>query len=102
MQLSLPENTKIFRLGHYSADKKRPVKVILPTKAHAVQALKCRKSIEDKTGMYMKSDQTPVQRRYLRQVVEKLENEKKEGKQNLILRYINDVPTIITKKITKN
>ena len=98
MNLRLPKTTNIFRLGRETADKKRPLKVILPTKEESLKALKNRKIVkDDRSGIYMKNDQTEAQREFLKNVLTGLEKQKAQSKTNLIIKYLNGVPKIIEK-----
>ena len=102
MNLVLPETAKLIRLGRETPDKKRPLKVILPTKQEALQAFKCKKILEeDQTGIYMKNDRTEAQRKLLREILTELQKQKAEGKTNLIIKYINGAPKIV-EKVEKN
>ncbi|CAH0561708.1 unnamed protein product [Brassicogethes aeneus] len=79
MNLRLPEMAKVYRLAKERADRKRPLKVILPTKEEALSALKYRKVLEEnQTGIYIKSDQTEVQRKFLKKLLAELEKLKAE------------------------
>ena len=98
MNLSLPPTAKIFRLGRETPDKKRPIKVVLASSHEAWKALKNKKILEQNAhGVYIKADQTETQRKYLKQVIAELENQKKAGRQNIIIKYINGIPKIIEK-----
>lgn len=102
MNLRMPENARVFRLGSEAPNKKRPIKVLLSSRHEALEALKKRKILEDNVpGVYLKCDQTENQRKYLRQVLADLEQKKNEGKLNLIIKYVNGIPRI-TEKIAKN
>lgn len=102
MNLSLPEEAKIFRLGREMPDKKRPIKVVLPSREEAIKVLKSKKNLEEKVeNVYIKSDKTETQRKYLKQVMADLEKQKTEGRLNLIIRYVNGTPKIV-EKVAKN
>lgn len=99
MTLTLSEPAKIFRLGKEMPGKKRPIKVILPNREEALKALKNRKKLEEnETNIYMKPDQTETQRKYLKRILADLEAQKQEGKTNLVVRYVNGMPTIVEKR----
>lgn len=88
-------NLKIFRLGKYSEGKLRPIKMVFPSKEEALKILKRKNNLSETEGVYIKCDQTPSQRQYLRQVLAELEDRKNREGQDLAIRYINGVPRII-------
>lgn len=98
LNLVLSDTTKVFRLGTREQNRKRPLKVVLTTKTEAINALKCKKKLEENfPGKYMKNDQTENQRKYLKQVLAELEKQKSEGKTNIIIKYVKGIPTILEK-----
>ena len=92
-----PTRIRLHRLGQYDQNKKRPIKVIFPTKEEAYQILRNKDTL-DGDGKYIKYDQTTAQRQYLKQTLEELEERQKNGEQNLKIKYINSVPRIIKQR----
>lgn len=86
---------KIRRIGKYEEGKIRPIRVTFSTAAEALQTLKHRAKLAGMEGVYIKSDQTVAQCNYLKALLTELEVRKKNGEDNLRVRYINSVPKII-------
>lgn len=89
-------NCKIQRLGKYEEGKNRPVKVILPSRDHAVFILKNKNKINI-PNVKIFGDQTKMQREYYFKLRKQLEDLKDDSK---VIKYINNIPKIVTK--TKN
>ena len=87
---------RVYRLGTPMQDKVRPIKVICPSPSIAREILKLKKNMSKEEKIYIKSDQTPLQRSYLKQVLKDLEDRKQKGEVDLRIKYINNVPKIIT------
>lgn len=89
------KEVKVTRLGRYDEQKVRPIKVTFPTKSDALSVLKKKSKLGDEGSVYIKSDQTVCQRKYLKTVIAELENRTKQGEQDLKIRYISNVPRIV-------
>lgn len=85
------EDFKIYRLGKYTEGKARPIKVILPNSNLAISILKNRNKIKN---VLIFSDKTKLQQNYYKQVKERLNEINKNGG-NKIIKYINNIPTIV-------
>lgn len=83
---------KTFRLGKYSMEKVRPVKVVLAGPEEVVSVLKGRKKIQI-PGIIIHRDETKMQRDYYYDVKKKLEECVSRG-ENKIIGYVRGVPTI--------
>lgn len=92
------QNIKTFRLGAYNAEKVRPIKVIMENKEDVLKILKKKASIQG--DCYIKNDQTPSQRAYLKNIVKDLQTRTTNGEKDLKIRYIMGIPKIV--KIPEN
>lgn len=88
---------KAIRLGKYNPEKTRPIKAIFNDKQDAQKILKQKNNIPEEQKMYIKYDQTEMQRNYLQQVLMEFNNRINHEK-DIKIKYVNNVPTII--KIT--
>ena len=86
-------NINAYRLGKPSANKIRPIKVILNSSYDAIQILKNKKN--NNTGIKVNSDQTPMQREYLRKLQDDLRQMEANGERNKTIKYVNNIPKII-------
>lgn len=90
------DDIKIHRVGKYNKDKVRPVKIILPSRELALRVLKQRQKINTDGGIYVKSDQTPLQRQHMKALLRELEERTKNGKEKLKIKYVNSIPRIVS------
>ena len=86
---------KLMRLGKYDPQKVRPIKVIFPTKEEAPKILKQKNKLSKDNKVYIKSDQTTEPRKYLKSVIQELEDRKVKGEINLKIKYILGTPKIV-------
>lgn len=86
---------KTRRIGRFNKEKVRPIQVIFPTREAALRVLKQRQKADDGKGVYIKDDLTPLQRKYLKDLIRELEERTKDGKERLKIRYINSIPRIV-------
>lgn len=93
--LKLP--LKAFRLGARKNDKPRPIKIILPSHADAINVLKNKRNLKD--GLKVSSDSTPMQREYYHKIRAELNARTNNGEKDLIIRYKNGLPRIAQKVI---
>lgn len=90
------------RIGRYSEAKSRP---ILMTFSNAEDPLKLLKQRAKLTGnVYIKADQTKLQKEYMAELVKQLETRRTAGELDLIIRYIKGTPKIVKnfRKQSKN
>ncbi|KAG6438947.1 hypothetical protein O3G_MSEX000354 [Manduca sexta] len=93
------EPIRINRLGKYISGKNRPIKISFDSQETAKYILKNKKKLQsDKIKLY--SDQTPIQKLYLKELTQELTSRIEKGEKNLTIKYINNVPKIIN--IPKN
>lgn len=86
---------KAHRLGKFSKDKVRPIRVTFPTRECALKVLKQRQKISEGSAVYVKSDQTPLQRDHLRELLAELHERTRNGGEKLKIRYVNSTPKIV-------
>lgn len=97
---SVQEPQKIFRLGKYSSNKTRPLKLTFQSQDLAKNILKNRNNLrDDKVKLY--PDQTPQQRSYVKKLSQELEDRIKKGEADIKIKYSRGVPKII-KELPKN
>ncbi|CAG9764066.1 unnamed protein product [Ceutorhynchus assimilis] len=82
------------RLGQFTPGKVRPVKVIFNTEVDALSILRFKSKL-DRTGKYLKYDQTKAQRAYLGKVIRELEERTANGEINIKIKYHNGTPKIV-------
>lgn len=87
--------SSVTRLDKKEPGKTRPVKVTFANTTDAKLVLKNPKRIEN---INIKSDQTPLQREYLKQVKSELKSRRDDGENNLTIKFKNGLPTIIQSK----
>lgn len=95
-----PEIEHIARLGKYSSNKIRPLKVCFKSKEVAVSVLKSRNKLGSDT-IKIFADQTPKQQNHFKYLQEELKRRTSEGEKDLIIKYIRGTPRI-TKLPPKN
>lgn len=88
-------NLQFMRLGRYSQDKTRPLKIILPSKHDVLNILKNKRKLNLNVGI--QADLTVMQRNHLKNLRSKLEEINKNGG-NKTIRYINGSPQIVNAK----
>lgn len=88
-------NIKYVRLGKYSLDKMRPLKVILSSKDDALKILKSRRKAGE--PLKINSDLTPMQRNHLSALRLQLEELNNNGA-NKAIRYVKGKPQIVDSK----
>lgn len=85
----------IHRLGKYDPEKVRPVKVTFATKDLARKVLRQKHRLDNTGGVYIKSDQTQMQRKFLSNLLAELKVRNDQGETNIKIKYINSIPKII-------
>lgn len=95
-----PQPTKIFRLGKYTSQKTRAIKVCFSSEDTAKSILRNRNKM-DEEHIKIFSDQTPYQRKYLQNLKEELLQRTSNGERGLYIKYIKGIPKIVTSKETQ-
>lgn len=91
--LDPPKPNKVFRLGKFSPEKTRSIKLCFDTPASAKYLLRNKDKLPDNIKIF--SDQTPAQQKYLRDLKDELTRRQSKGETDLTIKYIHDIPTII-------
>lgn len=89
------DQLRIVRLGAFTPEKRRPIKVIFPTAEEARSLLRGKHRLPKESGMYIKYDQTILQRTHLKKLLSEMQERTNQGETNLKLRYFGGVPKII-------
>lgn len=92
-----PEPIKVFRVGKYHPDKKRPVKLCFETQEAAIYILRNKSKLKN-CDYKVFPDQTPKQQAYMKCLKEELEARSKRGETNLIIKYVKGIPKIISEQ----
>ncbi|KAL3286481.1 hypothetical protein HHI36_000987 [Cryptolaemus montrouzieri] len=82
------DDLKVFRLGKYNPEKLRPIRVILLNEEEALNTLRHKNDIPE-DGVYIKSDQTQSQIKYLKELLKELEDRKSAGEEDIKVNYIH-------------
>lgn len=88
-------DVKVVRIGKMDATKVRPVKVIFKTKNDAMNVLRNKKKI---TKFNLAADRTKAQQKILQQVQAEFEERESNGEENITIKYVGGVPTIVEVK----
>lgn len=88
-------NIACHRVGKYSPEKKRPIKVILENPEDAFKVIKQKSKLAG--DIYIKTDMTKLQRDYLLKVTTQLKERQSAGEADIIIKYVRGVPTIVKK-----
>lgn len=89
-------NFKYIRLGKFSREKVRPIKVIFNNEHSALHVIKNKRNINNE-NLRVFADQTKLQREYFFKVKQELHNFIAAGDNNKTIKYINNIPTIVDK-----
>lgn len=84
---------KIFRIGKYDPGKNRNIKVCFDVVGPAKQLLRNKDKLPK--GIRMYSDQTPNQKKFLKNLQEELKLRENNGENGLTIKYINGAPKIV-------
>ncbi|CAH2086216.1 unnamed protein product [Euphydryas editha] len=95
----VPKPIKCMRLGKYVPNKNRPIKVYFSNSETPKQLLRHKRNLPQNIQMY--NDQTPKQKQYIQSLKNELQTRQESGEQDLIIKYIKGMPTIIKNKITQ-
>lgn len=96
------ENIQITRLGKFEENKLRPLKIILDSSETALALLRGKNKLDQNSPLYIKSDRTPSQREHMKKLTEELNLRVSNGETNLVIKYRNNIPTIIRIHQQKN
>lgn len=96
---ALPKPIKTYRIGKYSPNKARRIKVCFDTPGPAQLLLRSKAQLPEDIKLY--SDQTPAQQKYFQSVKGELSRRIKNGESDITIKYIDGIPSII-KSQTKN
>jgi hypothetical protein len=99
LSLSLPPDLKLFRLGGLGSNKVRPLKVIFPSKELASTFVNDfnigkRNAKANSISIAVVRDRTLLERKHIRRVYTELEERKKNGESNIMVKYRNGIPSI--------
>ena len=85
------------RLGVAGSEKPRPLKLFFDS-PDTVKTIFSNHSIFNGKKLKIKNDSTPREMEYLKQLRVKLQERIDNGEKNLTIKFVNGVPSIITKK----
>ena len=88
---------KILRLGKRSA-KPRPLKIVLKSPDDVKLVFKNRDKLPNNR---VKNDYTPMQQQQLRKIYDELQQRKNNGENDIMVKFINNTPTIIKQNSNK-
>lgn len=91
------EATNVVTVGKPNRNGHKPVKVTLSNSSDVSFVLKNRRIFTDSHQIYIEADLSPAQLKQLQDIKEELRLRRSNGEENLILRYISGVPTIVAK-----
>ncbi|KAL3287386.1 hypothetical protein HHI36_001859 [Cryptolaemus montrouzieri] len=93
--VSREQIVKVLRLGKKS-NKNRPTKVVLDSQDIALKVLKNKTAVSGATNEKISifEDRTVLQRTYLNNVRDQLQQRKEAGEHNIAIKYNNEIPTI--------
>lgn len=87
------DSIRVYRLGNFTKDKVRPLKVCFSSSEEAFWVLKHLKN----ENINCTSDKTTLQRKILHEVLEELKTKEQAGTKNLTVKYINGTPRLVPK-----
>lgn len=92
-------NLKAFRLGRSQTNKFRPLKVQLSSREDVFSILKNKAKLRElNINVIISTDQTKMQQDYYRKIKSELDGRKDNGEENIYIKYINGIPTIVKSK----
>lgn len=89
------EPKKVFRLGKYNPNKKRPIKACFESQNITKYILRHKSNVKN-SEVKIFGDQTPQQQAYMKTLTEELDHRTKNGEINLRIKYIKGIPKIIS------
>lgn len=87
---------QVHRLGRYNASIKRPIKIILESRADVIKILQNKSKINI-GNVKIGPDQTKMQQNHFKDLVKQINELRTKGVTNKIIKYINGIPRIVTK-----
>ncbi|KAF0746697.1 Uncharacterized protein FWK35_00024588 [Aphis craccivora] len=100
--MSLPADVKMIRLGHTIGKNPRPLKVIFSSKITSQQFIKdlvtgmrSRAATDPPLLVSVVRDRTLMERQQVSHVYADLEQRRKNGENNIVVRHFNGVPSIV-------
>lgn len=103
ISMSIPSESKLFRLGRPNKDKPRPLKIIFPSKEQAfsfiIEFNTSKRSVGSDNllqSINISRDRTLLERQEIRRVYQELDSRKKKGEHNISIRYRNGAPHIMS------
>lgn len=94
-------NLKMFRLGSRIDGRNRPIKVCLKNPADVLRILKNKNKLRNPI-IKIYNDMTPMQREHLKKLQEELRALRNAGDHTKTIKYINNVPKIVSSNSSKN
>lgn len=93
-----PAVLSVIRMGRVKrTDTIRPLKVMLSSSDNVLSVLRLKAHFTKKKDISIAPDRTLKQRNHMKSLVDELEKRRSKGEDNLIIRYRNGIPTIISK-----
>lgn len=89
---------KVLRVGTFTQDRKRPLKVVVNSEGDVLNIIRGARRLRenvDYRGVSVSFDRTPRQISQYKEVKRQLDNRKADGERNLKLRYVSGVPKIV-------
>lgn len=86
---------KIFRLGKYTSDSNRKLKVCFNSQDTAFSILRNKNKLKNEK-IKIFADQTPSQQKYFNELREELKRRNQEGESNLTIKYHKGIPKIVS------
>ncbi|KAL5245838.1 hypothetical protein ACI65C_013246 [Semiaphis heraclei] len=102
LAISLPPDVKMIRLGRTIGKNPRPLKVIFSSKIASQQftkdfvtGMRSRAATDPPLLVSVVRDRTLMERQQVRQVYADLEQRRRNGENNIVVRHFNGVPSIV-------
>lgn len=86
----------VHRLGKPS-NKPRPLRIVLPIPSEVFEILKVKRKLLNDTrfaSVRISTDRTVIQQNYFKSVLSELKSRRDNGENDLIIKYLNNIPTI--------
>lgn len=89
-------NLRTYRLGKYNASRNRPMKVIMESRSDVIKVLQNKRKVNI-DNVKIGPDQTKMQQKHFKDLANQINELKRNGVTNKIIKYINGIPRIVTK-----
>jgi hypothetical protein len=99
LNINIPKPSKILRIGKYSTNKARSIKICFDAPDPAKTLLRNKNKLPENIRIY--SDQTPAQISFLNSIRDELKRRESNGETDLTIKYFYGMPTIV-KSDSKN